>query len=265
MKTRCYMTILVALLSAGLFGFPAAGAEPKYPALYNSVHDFAGVLTPETEASLTKLIDELRKKTSDALAVVTIDTTAPVSLEEYAVKLFQNVGRSPDGRYGLGDKGKDNGVLILVAIKDQQARIEVGYGLEGTITDAQASGIIRNIMRPLFRRGDFDGGIEQATRAVIGLIAKASGQEIEGAAAPEKISTSSQGSQTSLGWIFPLVVLALILFSLLRAGGRRSGKGSRSGGFWTGGGTGGFSGGFGGGGGGFGGGMSGGGGASGGW
>ena len=261
MKIRGFITILIILLPALLLGFSSEGAEPDYPALHTPVHDFAGVLSPETETKLTRIIGELEQKTSAAVAVVTIDTTAPISLEEYAVKLYRNVGRSSDGRYGLGEKGKDNGVLILVAIKDQKARIEVGYGLEGAVTDAQASGIIRNIMRPLFRNGDFDGGIEQATGAVIGLIAKESGEEIAGASVPPEDSSKTGG-----GWIFGFVVLVVILISFLRASRRNSGTSSRGGGFWVGGGSGGFSGGSGGGGfGGFGGGMSGGGGASGGW
>ena len=258
MKMRRYIIILIAFITVFLCGFPSEGSEADYPALHNSVSDFAGVLSSATETKLTGLIDELEKKTSDAVAVVTIDTTGPVSLEEYAVKLYRNVGRSSDGRYGLGQKGKDNGVLILVAIKDRKARIEVGYGLEGTVTDAQASGIIRNIMNPLFKRGDFNGGIEESTGAVIGLIAREAGIKIDGVSA-----TPPPTSRTRGGWIFTPIIIIFIMISFFRAARHRSGRSSRSGGFWVGGGSGGFGGGFGGGG--FGGGMSGGGGASGGW
>ena len=193
------------------------------------------------------------------MAVVTVDSTEPLSIEEYAVNLYQ--------RFGIGQKGKDNGVLLLVAYKDHHMHIEVGYGLEGAVTDAQSSAIINTIMRPEFKAGNFSGGIEKGTAAIVTLIAKEYNVALTGVPDPVYQDQSTSGS----GWFLLLIICIFIAFFikpcfrgmfLPMVGYSRGvfiGGGYGGGGFSGGGG--GFGGGFGG----FGGGMSGGGGASGGW
>jgi uncharacterized protein len=109
-----------------------------------------------------RLADLLRgheQKTTNQVAVLTVQTIHGESVEEYAVRVFE--------QWKLGRKGKDNGVLVVVIPQDRRMRIEVGYGLEGTLTDAAAGRIIRDVMTPRFRKGDYDGGIVQGVAAII--------------------------------------------------------------------------------------------------
>lgn len=217
------------------------------------ISDYAGILSYETKAKLAALSSEIEAKTTSQLAILTIDTAAPLDIETYAVKLFE--------KWGIGKKGKDNGVLILVAVKDRQVRIEVGYGLEGAIPDALAKNIIEKSMLPFFKSGDYDAGILQGAAAVSKLIAGEYNVEISEL---ENIKIAASSKQPS---IFDFLFILFIIIMLIRArlfwffpmSGRIGGKG---GGYWSGpGSSGGFGGGFGG----FGGGFSGGGGASGRW
>lgn len=252
MKIRFFIIFLGALLPAFFPGILVEGAEPDYPEPIGYVNDFAGILSPETEVKLNRLIGDLEKQTTAQVAVATVESISPETVEIYTNKLFE--------KWGVGQKEKDNGVLILVAVMERKTWIEVGYGLEGAIPDARVSRIYRDIMVPAFGKGDFNDGIFRTVKAIAGLIAEESGVEIDGVSPPPSMKISSR---TRGGGIFALVILIFVLISFLRSGSRRSGTNSRGGGFWVGGGTGGFSGGFGGGG--FGGGMSGGGGAGGGW
>jgi len=183
---------------------------------------------------------------------VTVDSTEPLSIEEYAVNLFQ--------RFGIGQKGKDNGVLFLVASKDRQMRIEVGYGLEGAITDAYSSQIINSIVVPEFKAGRYSDGIEKGTAAIVTLIAKEYNVTLTGVPQPVY---QDQGNGSN--WVFLLIICIFISFIISRGGGGMFLPMLFMGGGYGGGGYSGGGGGFGGGFGGFGGGMSGGGGASGGW
>jgi len=218
------------------------------------VNDYAGVLSYKTKAALSALSSEIEAKTTSQLAVLTIDTTAPLDIETYAVKLFE--------KWGIGQRGKDNGVLMLVAVKDRQMRIEVGYGLEGAIPDALAKNIIEKFMRPFFKRGDYDAGILQGAAVVSRLIAGEYHVEISGL---ENIKVAAPSKKPSifdfLFIIFFIIMVMRVPLLLLLPGSTRRRRDYWYGGGGFGGGSGGFGGGFGG----FGGGFSGGGGASGSW
>jgi uncharacterized protein len=213
------------------------------------VSDFAGVIDTASSDKINAVILELDKKTSAEIAVVTVKNLEGDNIDNYAVNLFK--------QWGIGKKGKDNGVLILAAIDDRKARIEVGYGLEGVINDAKAGDILRAYVFPNFKKGDYGQGLYEGTLAVAGIIADSAGVELSGAA-PEQAPARRSGA----GLIFKLLIFVVLFIVfikhpflfLLFLGAGRGGRGS-GGGF----GGGGF------GGGGFGGGMSGGGGASGGW
>jgi len=256
---RFPLSPVLLVLAAAVLQFTACGRKSEYPPPSDrAVNDFAGILAPPAVERLEKLSRSLWEQSRDAVVVVTVESISPESIEGYAVGLFEH--------WGIGDEGKDNGVLVLVAEKERKTRIEVGYGLEGTIPDAEASRIVRDLMLPSFRRGDYDRGVELAVQALIGRIARERGLEIEGLSTDLPVPRQRASSAGNLS---PLIVLflAVLVLSLNVIAFRRRGtaRGSRSGGFWTGSG-GGFGGGFSGGGfGGFGGGMSGGGGASGGW
>jgi uncharacterized protein len=225
--------------------------QVSYPAASGYVVDQSGIIDSAAQSRIEAWILELKQKTNAEVAVVTVDSVQPLSIEEYAVNLFQ--------RFGIGQKGKDNGVLLLVAYKDRDMRIEVGYGLEGAITDAKSSQIINTIMTPEFKEGHFSDGIEKGAAAIVTLIAKEYNVTLTGVPQPVY-----QDQENGSGWISLLIFCILISFFFSRGGGGMffplmffPGGYSR-GGF---GGSGGFGGGFGG----FGGGMSGGGGASGSW
>jgi uncharacterized protein len=254
--TRRFPPVPVLLaLAMAVFQLAACGRKIEYPPPSDrAANDFAGLLAPQTVERLEKLSRSLWQQSRDAVVVVTVESIAPETIEGYAVGLFEY--------WGIGDEGTDNGILILVAEKERKTRIEVGYGLEGTIPDAEASRIVRDLMLPNFRRGDYNRGVELAVQAVIGKIADERGLEIEGlnSEAPAPVRRSSSAGNLS-PLIFLLLVVLVLSLKVIAFRRRGTARGTGSGGFWTGSG-GGFGGGFSGG---FGGGMSGGGGASGGW
>ncbi len=237
-----------------LFIFTGIGfcEEANFQSYTGYVNDYANILSDETRARLTGLSAEIENKTSSQLAILTIDTTSPLDIETYAVKLFE--------KWGIGQKGKNNGVLILVAVKDRAARIEVGYGLEGAIPDALAKRIIEKSMLPFFKSGDYNAGILQGAAVVAKLIANEYNIDITEL---DNIKVSVPSKEHSIfDFLFPILIIIILIrfpiFWFFPMAGTFSGKG----GYWSGGGnSGGFSGGFGG----FGGGFSGGGGASGRW
>ena len=246
----------------------AAFAQSLPPELTRPVNDFAHVIDEESKAEMERRIRALNAATSDVAVVATIETVAPYGdIREYAVKMFENRGR------GIGDKGKDNGLLVLLTVKDRKVWIEVGYDLEQFITDGFAGETSRDYMAPAFARGEYGPGLLAGVSRLIGRVAQGRGVSINGLPPPEPEGGGSS-SEVSPG----LIILILILIILMSNVGRRAriGRGARrwGGGPWSGwnsgigpfGGGGGFGGGgFGGGFGGFGGGRSGGGGGGAGW
>jgi uncharacterized protein len=249
-------------------------AQPAPPQLTAPVNDFANVIDAASEQTLDDRIRALRQATKDTLVVVTVPTYQPYgSIEEYAVKMFENGGR------GIGDKGKDNGLLILVAVNDRKIKIELGYDLEGIIPDGFAGQTIREAITPAFRRGEYGPGLVDAATRLINRIGEQRGVTIPNVPASEP---AGRARGSNFPWI-PLIWILVIIILSSRGGRRRrrrywgggpwsrwsGGAGGFGGGGFGGGGFGGLGGGgggFGGGGfGGFGGGRSGGGGASGGW
>jgi uncharacterized protein len=255
-----------------VFALLLARAPADLPRLAAPVTDLAGVIDPNSAAELDRRIRALQGTTGDAIVVVTVQTYAPYAdIDEYAVKLFENHGE------GIGVKGKDNGALVVVAVKDRKIRIEVGYGLEEFITDGYA-GETRDLMTTYFRRGEYGPGLLAGVTRLINRVAERRGVTLQDV--PRESAPSSQS--LPIGQLFVIAIIILMIVSSMtrrrprsRYWGRgpwsgwNSGVGPFGGGPWGGGfgGFGGFGGGGGGGGGfgGFGGGRSGGGGASGGW
>lgn len=137
----------------------AVAQTAEVPYLTGRVVDNAEILNAETRTRLTEALRQHEQKTGNQIAVLTVPTIHGESVEEYAVRVFE--------QWKLGQKGKDNGLLVLVVPQDRRMRIEVGYGLEGVVTDAHASWIIRNVMTPRFRDGDFNGGVASGVDALI--------------------------------------------------------------------------------------------------
>lgn len=264
----------VGIWLLGVVNGALALAQAPPPALTDTVNDFAGVIDASSRAELDRRIRALKEATGDVLVVTTVRTFQPYgSIEEYAVKMFENGGR------GVGEKGKDNGMLLLVAVDDRKVRIEVGYDLEGIIPDGYAGQTIREAIAPAFRRNAYGEGLLAAATRLINRIGESRGVAIPNVPIERTAAAPREDSRFPWTLIFWIVVMLIISSRGNRRRRRRywgngpwsnwtGGVGSfGGGGFGGSGGTfGGGGGGFGGGGfGGFGGGRSGGGGSSGSW
>ena len=228
-----------------LFTSPAAALD--IPRASGYVNDNASLLNQGTKLKLEQFLREFEKSDSTQIVVLTIPTLESEALEDYSLKVLED--------WKVGQKDKDNGALLLIAKAERKVRIEVGYGLEGRLTDLLAGRIIDNEITPRFKQGDFNGGI---VSGVVGIA-----EAVRGEYTGTGHTNSRKKKSSPFGFIIPLLFFGGPL--LARLGGRR--RGYRRGGFYVGGpfmGGGGFGG---GGGGGFsgGGGGGGGGGASGGW
>jgi len=276
---RLLLAALLALIAAPL------AAQPQFPALTGRVVDNADILTPEAEAALTAKLAALETQSQRQLVVATIADLEGYEVADYGYQL----GRA----WGLGDETRNDGAVLIVAPNDRKVRIEVGYGLEGYLTDALSSLIIQNQILPAFRNGDFPGGINAGTDAIIAQL------QLPPEEAAKVASEAGQTRESDGGFPFGVLIWIAFLFffiilPIMAGRGRRRRYRSHGNGPWGsrglgdtardvilwevgsaiargiisgGGGRGGGGGGFGGGGGGFsgGGGSFGGGGASGGW
>lgn len=224
----------------------AASAEPQFPALTGRVVDNAGLLDAQTEQQLSARLDAFERASSIQLVVVTLPDLQDYPIEEYGYQLGRH--------WGIGQKGEDNGVLLIVAQAERKVRIEVGYGLEGALTDALSANIIHTVILPSFKRGQFATGVDEGATAIMAAL--------QGEYQPRPTRAADDRRSGAGFYLLMLIVLCILMFGGLGGGG--GGRGRRGGFYLPGGGWGGGGGlgggGFGGGGGGFGGG-----GASGGW
>ncbi len=220
-------------------------STPDFPELTGRVVDRADMLSRNVESQLSQMLEAHEQASTEQVVVVTLPDLQGYAIEEYGYQLGRH--------WGIGQEGEDNGALLIVAKEERKVRIEVGYGLEGRLTDAQASVIINRVITPAFREGDFQSGIVNGAAAMIKVLGG------EPMATPTRQSTRTDKDEPDpiLFLVFFLIVMGKMLFTGLLGGrtGFISGTGGR-GGFGGGLGGGGFSGGGGG---------FGGGGASGGW
>jgi uncharacterized protein len=179
MKKYLYPVLIFVMLSAAFSVFAA-----DIPYLNGRVTDNAQILSGETRKSITLRLKAHEEKTTNQIAVLTVPTLGGVGIEEYAINVFKE--------WKLGQKGKDNGILVIVAPKDRRMRIEVGYGLEGTMPDGVAGGIIRNVMTPHFKNSDYNKGIDEGVQAIISVL--------EGGKAPDKTSGAGSAVKKSSGF-----------------------------------------------------------------
>lgn len=270
---RLARVALLALFALAVaIGVPRAQSRDDIPELTRPVNDFAEVIDLASAAKIEDTIRSLQSASGDVIVVATVRTVEPYAdIREYAVQMFANHGR------GIGDRAKDNGLLILLALQERRVWVEVGYGLEGFVTDGFAGEVSRQVMTPLFRSGQYGQGLLAGTNAIAARVAEGRNVQLPGVP-PVRLRPRAGEGQIPIGWIILLVVI-LILLSRSGGGPRRgvrrwgrsgwsgwsSGVGPFGGGFGGGGFGGGGSGGFGGGFGGFGGGRSGGGGGGAGW
>ena len=153
---RAAAALLVAL--AYLVAGAVAQAEPNFPILTSRITDQAGLLSADDYTAIQAELAALEQKSTDQVAVVTLKSLEGYPIEDYGYQL----GR----KWGIGQKGKDNGILLIVAPNERKMRIEVGRGLEPVMTDAMSSLIVQNAILPEFRRGDFSAGIRAGVRDI---------------------------------------------------------------------------------------------------
>ncbi len=232
---------------------PRSYAEVKVPARpYNYVVDSAGIINDNMEADLNRYLLELEQKTTAQMVVFTIPGLEGESIEDLSISIAND-------KWRLGNKDKDNGLLLIVALQDKKYRFETGYGLEGILPDSRLGTIGREYLVPYFKKGDYSSGIFLASLAVINEISSDAGVEITGMpkfrAGARTHGRTKRGKPTILSVIFSILFFIgliyvaikhprLFMFFLIMSmmgGGRRSGW-SGGGGF-GGGGGGGFGGG----------------------
>jgi uncharacterized protein len=193
---------VLALLAA----LTLVAAAQTFPQLTGRVVDEAGVLDPPVRAAIDSDLADLETRTTDQLVVVTVRSLQGLTIEDYGVRL----GR----QWGIGQKDKNNGALLIVAPKDRKVRIEIGYGLEGVLTDAQTKLIIENTIIPRFRANDMAGGIARGVDEIIRLL---DGDAWQGGAAPAQPTAFTRTTGVlarTFSWIPGDIVVLIALFLL---------------------------------------------------
>ncbi len=184
----------------------AQTAIPPKPTTNIYVQDYAKVLSSQTKATINAYSSAIADKTKAQIVVVTIPTLDGAALENFSLNIMR--------QWGIGDKEKNNGVLLLVAVQDRQSRIEVGYGLEGALPDGLTGRIQDQVMLPLFKKGDYDKGIMQGYASVANAVIK----EYNLSAADLKVDrvassqTNSQSSNLAAAFVALPWWLKLLLF-----------------------------------------------------
>ncbi len=241
-KKLFVLTTLLLILSSVLIA-------QNLPSPKGYVSDFANVITPETESRIAAIASAIEKATTAEIAVVTVPNLDPYgSIEEYSIELAT--------AWGIGKEGKDNGMLLFLALAERKVRIEVGYGLEGVFTDGMTGRIMDKSMVPYFKNNDFSTGFLKAVEGIAGVMEDEYDFELAGVSQTESDKYSS-GSIVTQARRSPFYIVFVLIFVVggrflwpilfLSGFGRRGGRGGFGGGGFGGGGGGGF-GGFGGGG-----------------
>ncbi len=205
----------LVFLAALLIGPAALSAAPVFPTLDGRVVDQANILTPQSRADLTTKLEALEAKTSRQLVVVTVPSLQGREIEDFGYQL----GRA----WGIGEKKRDTGVLLLVAPNERRVRIEVGYGLESVLTDALSNAILQERVLPKFRAGDQAGGVLSGADALIEQLSLPDGEAKARVAATTPARSAARSP-------FPLVLIGLlvlwVVFGLIgTVGGRKGHRG----------------------------------------
>jgi uncharacterized protein len=191
----------VALVSTVLF----AGAA-NFPALTGRIVDQANIISADTRGAIEPKLADLEAKSGIQLVVTTVSTLEGQEIEPYANELFRS--------WQLGEKSKNNGVLLLVAPNEHRVRIEVGYGLEGTLTDALTKVIITNAITPRFKTGDFNGGISRGVDDIITVLTTDASEWQQRPA----LQLDNQPIPNSTKWLIAAALIALITLFIVSRG-----------------------------------------------
>ncbi len=207
MRWRSLAVGLVGLsISAVLFGWLVSGTAfakleiPVAPPLDRPIVDQTKTLSNEDVSRISNLIKAERQKKSLQIGVLMIDTLGnDDSLEEYSLKVAR--------QWGIGDKKQSNGALLFIAKNDRKMRIEVGNGMEGSLTDARASQIIRNTIAPKFRSGDYAGGVEAGVKRIVD------------AAEGRNLSDNDMDGESIVSILFIVIFITIIVIAILKGNG----------------------------------------------
>lgn len=197
--TSTFLTILWRLIvSAALLCSAAAVHAQSFPELSGRVVDEAGLLDPAQESTLDQQLAALEQQSGRQLVVVTLADLQGYEIADYGFRLGDH--------WGIGDEDRDDGALLIVAPNERKVRVEVGYGLEGVLTDAVSGRIIRNAIIPRFKEGDFPGGIIAGSGEIIRILSLPPEEARQFAAQAEKESGAKANNHEAL------IVIVFILF-----------------------------------------------------
>jgi len=212
-----YILLFVSIfISLSLTSF---AAEVDIPEPISFVSDYAGVIDAATEAKINDLLKELEDKTTAQVAVLTVGSTKPLSTFDYSVRVFD--------RWKIGQRGKDNGVLFLVAVEDRQMQITTGYGVEGILPDGKVGEIRDGYILPFFRQNRYSDGILNGTNAIAAVIAQDAGVSLVGGRSP--VVVRQRGSAGSSLWVIIPILLFFLLIAAQLSGRARYRSGGRKG------------------------------------
>ena len=214
MLARWLAALCVSFFVAQITIACPARADPQYPAFTGLVVDDAHVLSPDDSAALTRKLADLQQKTGVQFAVATVPSLGGLEIEPYANALFR--------KWDIGHKGANNGLLLILAPNERKLRFEVGYGLEGTLTDAQSKLILHNDVVPKLKANDPAGALEAGADDAIAVL---TGKE---AALPPSAPSDDSLSLTTFLVVFLAIVLLVVVIFIWIARSIR-----RSGGTWT--------------------------------
>jgi uncharacterized protein len=214
MRLRAVVALALALLTAG-----ALAQSLTFPELTGRVVDQAGILDAATRQQLEKLSADLEAKTTDQLVIVTLKSLQGTTIEDYGYQL----GR----KWQIGQKDKNNGVLLIVAPNERRVRIEVGYGLEGTLSDAISSVIVQGSILPRFRAGDFAGGVRRGAEDIVQVLAGDAKEFRERAAQRQAARGPGPAEMLIIAfWIVVAIIIVVNVMADMRRRGRPLQRGS---------------------------------------
>lgn len=202
-----YLVLLLQMLFAtSTFAAPSIPARPEAGSgIY--VQDYAGVISQEDKKQMLSVGQDLDNQTTAQLAVITVNSLEGESIEEYALAVMRS--------WGIGSKEKNNGALLVVAVKDRKSRIEVGYGLEGVLPDGKTGRIQDQYMLPYFKQNNYSKGITQGYLATANAIAKSEGVTLSGAKYNGGAKNSAETNGKTSSWDSIFYALAIIGFLLV--------------------------------------------------
>ncbi len=207
---RYFFFVILLLLSSNLFSQDVQ----EIPKLWERVTDLTNTLSASEKSRIESELANLEQVKGSQIAVLIVPTTEPEPIEDYSIRVAE--------AWKIGREGTDDGVILLIAKNDRKLRIEVGYGLEGAVTDAKSRQIIEEYITPAFKQGDFAGGISEGVLAISQLIA---GEEL-----PESNYSANETSGDGMnGWFIFIFIFALIVSSATKkklGNGKSKGVGS---------------------------------------